>query len=452
MAMRPPKSKDEKKSYYERKTWFLVKPNEPAELISFGWGTTYINDSPKLSASGILNQMNAIQFSPMVNPAQVMGLSGSSGNYAKPQSRIRADRTTLYKVKEGSLVHCGSANDTYNDSRKNFQRNGLRIAVRETRPAYDRDNNDSFVLLDYFIVDDRGNHVDTCSGCFFESDIDFGGTGTKKEEPAKEIDVKQLDKVVLKADVKEEIIAVLQQHKHAATIFDDWGLGDVIEYGRGMTFLFHGKPGTGKTWAANCMAKAMGVNLLTIGSAEIQTSEPGGANRNIINAFKAAKEKNDVLFLDECDSLITNRTHVGMIIGSEINTLLTEIEKFEGVVILATNRIGSLDEALARRISLIVEFPAPTQAERADIWKRMLPEKMPLHKDVSIEDLSSFALTGGQIKNVVLQAARLALAGGGKKVEKSHFEKAIIRIQNSHDLFGKEDHYIQVKKDTISSK
>lgn len=253
---------------------------------------------------------------------------------------------------------------------------------------------------------------------------------------SKGIDTLHLDKLVMKDEAKAEILAVLKQHQHQAKLFEEWGLGEVIEYGRGMTFMFYGPPGTGKTWGANCIAKALGTELLVVSAGDIQTSEPGGANRAITEAFKQAKEGGKVLFLDECDSLITVRSEVGMILSSEINTLLTEIEKFEGVAILATNRIGMMDEALERRIALMVEFPEPDYDARMQIWTKMLPKKMPL-KGVKIEKLSEHKLTGGQIKNVVLQAARLALADNKTEVDITHFEQAISRVHASKSLMGK---------------
>lgn len=259
----------------------------------------------------------------------------------------------------------------------------------------------------------------------------------------KKLDTKELDALVIGAEVREEIEAVLKQHKNADTIFTEWGLGDVIEYGRGMIFMFYGPPGTGKTWGAHCIGKAVGQELLIVSAAEIQSSEPGAANRNIQQAFKTAKDKGQILFLDECDSLITSRNDVGIVIGGEINTLLTEIEKCEGIVILATNRIETMDEALERRVSLIIEFPEPNHPQRHEIWKRMLPKKMPLGKDVVIERLADHKLTGGQIKNAVLQAARLALATEAKKVSLEHFESAIARIQKSKSLMGTASRYRQ---------
>jgi len=250
------------------------------------------------------------------------------------------------------------------------------------------------------------------------------------------LDTAQLDKLVIEPEVKREIVAVMSQHQHQDKIFEKWGLGEVIEYGRGMTFMFHGGPGTGKTWGAQRIAKSLGMELLVIGAAEIQSSEPGGANRSIQNAFKEAEQQKKVLFIDECDSLIFNRAQLGMVLASEVNTLLTEIEKCEGVVILATNRIEHMDEALERRISLIVEFPAPNEQQRRDIWDVLLPKKMPLGKDVNVEKLSKQELTGGLIKNVILQSARLAAADGEDEVSLKHFEQAIKRIASSRNLMG----------------
>ena len=250
-------------------------------------------------------------------------------------------------------------------------------------------------------------------------------------------DESKLDPLVIAPDIKAEIVALLKQSKHAGLIFEEWGLGEKIEYGRGMGMLFWGGPGTGKTWAATCIARAVNRELLIINAANIQTSEPGGANRNIEQAFTTAREQHKVLFLDECDSLITTRGDVGMILSSEINTLLTQIEKFEGICILATNRIDTLDEALERRLALIIEFPDPDYTARKAIWGVLVPKKLPLGAGVSIDTLAEYKLTGGQIKNVLLQAARLAAASEAQKVEKEHIEAAVKRAQKAKNLMGK---------------
>lgn len=253
-----------------------------------------------------------------------------------------------------------------------------------------------------------------------------------------EFKTEELDEVILPEQTRKSIVSVLKQHQHSRKIFDEWGLGDVIEYGRGMTMLFYGPPGTGKTWAATCIARAMGKDISIIDSSQLQTSEPGGMERNLKAAFAEAKEKKKVLFIDECDSLVQDRRGMGQILSAEINCLLKEVEGFEGILVLATNRVAELDKALERRISLIVEFPKPTEEERIQIWKRLLPPKMPLDEDVKVEVLArEFDITGGLIKNAVLGAARLAVTEDADKVRMEHFTNALGNIASGNRAFSK---------------
>lgn len=246
-----------------------------------------------------------------------------------------------------------------------------------------------------------------------------------------------LDPLILEESVKKEIIAVLKQHDNADKLFTDWGLAETIEYGRGMSMMFWGGPGTGKTWGAHCIAKALGTTLLSISAAEIQSSEPGATERNLKEAFKAAKEEGKVLFIDECDSIITTRADLGMVLAAQVNCLLTEIEKFEGVCILATNRVETMDEALERRLALIVEFPFPKYAQRVKIWEKLLPKKLPLAPGITPETLGQPKFSGGLIKNIILQAARLAVAEGKEVVEQADFDKAVERLNKSKGIMGK---------------
>lgn len=308
------------------------------------------------------------------------------------------------------------------------------------------------VALSLRMEQERLTKITQDTGTFFMYDnLGFGvGNGAsnpgEKPTPQPDLDLSYMDKVIIPQESRDEILSVLRQHKNQHKIFEEWGLGATIEYGRGMTFLFHGNPGTGKTWCATNIAKSLGVELSVMGASEIQSSEPGGANRAIEVGFKEATRKKSVLFLDECDSLITVRSAVGMVIGSEINTLLTEIEKFEGVLILATNRIDTLDPALERRISLIVEFQDPSFTERRAIWKFMIPKKLPLAKNVSLEELASHNLTGGQIKNILLNAARMAASQEKKEVDMSHFLSAITRLNQSKFKMGTYSSWSQISQ------
>lgn len=124
------------------------------------------------------------------------------------------------------------------------------------------------------------------NGLYYVKDLMKKSSKKPKEIP--KLDESKLDPLIIDESIKKEITAVLKQHEHSVKIFEEWGLGEVIEYGRGMTFMFYGPPGTGKTWGATCIAKAMGRELLIIGAAEIQSQEPGGANRNIQAAVSSS--------------------------------------------------------------------------------------------------------------------------------------------------------------------
>jgi SpoVK/Ycf46/Vps4 family AAA+-type ATPase len=307
------------------------------------------------------------------------------------------------------------------------------------------DNDKSFVGKKGIIADAHGSrdlpyqvHFEDGRSWWCEEDVlrltsDVTRSSTSKP---KGVDTKVLDALVIAEDIKKEILSVLKQHTNHDKIFKKWGLEETIEYGKGMTFLFHGTPGTGKTWAATLMARALGTELLTIGMAEIQSSEPGAANRNIQQAFQSAKEGGKILFIDECDSLIYDRSQLGMVLGGEVNTLLQEIEKYEGVLILATNQVDRMDAALERRISLIVEFAKPNLEQRKAIWQKLIPTKLPLHQDVSSDTLAEHELTGGLIKNVILHAARMASANEEELVTNEHFDTAIKRVKASQNLMG----------------
>jgi SpoVK/Ycf46/Vps4 family AAA+-type ATPase len=179
---------------------------------------------------------------------------------------------------------------------------------------------------------------------------------------------------------------------------------------------------------------------MMVGTAELQSQIPGEMERNIINMFEQAKKKNAVLLLDECDSLLSSRELVGVVMGAEINTLLTQLERYDGVVILTTNRISRLDAALARRIISKIEVLPPTQTAQIEIWKKLVPSKMPLAKDVKLAALAKkYDMTGGEIKNAILLAARTAIASGNEAVTMEDFEFGAISSLHAKDDFLNSD-------------
>lgn len=249
----------------------------------------------------------------------------------------------------------------------------------------------------------------------------------------------KLEEVILPVELKNDITAQVVMHNEMYRIFEEWGLGEVIEYGRATTMLFWGGPGTGKTFCARKIAEALGIKMISFMAGELQSPMPGEYESNLAGKFREATQQGALLFLDECDGIIQSRQGMGQIMSGENNFLLQQIEKFEGILVMATNRITTLDEALERRLSLVVEFPAPTKENRQAIWARHLPKKMPLGEGVDPATLAEFELTGGQIKNVVLNAARLAVAADKPRVEVGDFASAIKRVVEGKKAFAGED-------------
>lgn len=209
----------------------------------------------------------------------------------------------------------------------------------------------------------------------------------------------RLDQVVLAARDKERIRSVVERHDHYLECRAAWGFDDIISYGKGALMLFYGAPGTGKTMMAHAVANEMGMRILNV---DIPTFvNHFDAQRFLPSLFREAKLQNAVLFFDECEALFATRE-----MGNPLMTmLLTEIERFEGVAILATNLPQDLDDALERRILVRVEFPKPDSTARRAIWEKHLPAAAPVADDVDLDLLAEqFEMTGGYIKNAVLMA------------------------------------------------
>jgi hypothetical protein len=240
----------------------------------------------------------------------------------------------------------------------------------------------------------------------------------------------RLSQLVLPARVREVLRLALVQARNADRLWRDWGLGGTIAYGRAVTLLFAGPPGVGKTAAAEGLAHALKRPLLVADYAQIQNMFVGGTEKNIAAAFRKARWEGAVLFWDEADAMFYDRDLARQPFEvRDVNVLLQELERFEGVCVLATNRAASLDPALERRISLKVEFASPDRPAREAIWRKLLPRKLPLAKDVDLAGLAAAELTGGEIKNAVLNAARMALARGARARVRMRDLEAAVRLE-----------------------
>ena len=235
------------------------------------------------------------------------------------------------------------------------------------------------------------------------------------------------EQLVLSGGVKSALEMCVVQARNSNVMFDDWGLGETFSYGTSVTALFSGPSGTGKTASAEAIAYQLGRPIITANYAEIMSKWVGETQKNIVRVFREAEQSEAVLFWDEADAMFFDRDSASRNWEvRDVNVLLQELERFKGLCILSTNRKMTLDKALERRIAIKVEFERPEKELRRQIWGKLIPEDMPLAEDVSIDQMSEVDLSGGEIKNIVLNAARLSLGRGTTgPVTMLDFEKAI---------------------------
>ena len=245
--------------------------------------------------------------------------------------------------------------------------------------------------------------------------------------------LKTFDNCVLPDDVKNMIDEALTVVLSSKT-FDEWGINDHFEKGLTNSILLYGPPGTGKTMVSESIASILGKNLMKVTNADIQSNVPGRTEKNITESFEKAKKEDAVILLDECDSLLYDRNAVGAILSAEINHLLGEIENFDGTVVLTTNRLHKLDEALQRRIVAKIELPLPNKEAREQIWKKLIPPKMSTDK-LNYKKLAIAELSGGDIKNAILLSARKAIARNKKKVTMDMFQEAIDGLVKNKEIY-----------------
>ena len=209
---------------------------------------------------------------------------------------------------------------------------------------------------------------------------------------------------------------------HRATVYDSWGFGAVSARGLGISALFAGSSGTGKTMAAEVLANALSMDLYRIDLSSVVSKYIGETEKNLRRVFDAAEEGGAILFFDEADALFGKRSEVkdshDRYANIEINYLLQRMESYRGLAVLATNRKGDLDPAFLRRVRFVVNFPFPDIGLRAEIWRRIFPSATPTD-GLDIGKLARLKVAGGNIRNIALHAAFLA-ADAGEAVQMKH--------------------------------
>jgi len=223
--------------------------------------------------------------------------------------------------------------------------------------------------------------------------------------------------LVLPDDTLAQLEELTSRARFRDMVIDEWGMGGGARRGRGVTGLFAGDSGTGKTMSAEVVAAELGLDLYVIDLSTVVDKYIGETEKNLDRIFDAADGINGVLLFDEADALFGKRSEVkdarDRYANVEIAYLLQRMERFDGLALLTTNLRANLDEAFARRLDAVVDFPMPEEADRKRLWQIHLPPSLPRADDIDLRFLSDrFRVSGGNIRNICVAGAYFAAEQG----------------------------------------
>lgn len=229
--------------------------------------------------------------------------------------------------------------------------------------------------------------------------------------------VYQWDDLRLPDNQKQVLREICSQVEHQALVLDEWGLRAKYPYGRCVSALFSGPPGTGKTMAAQVLAGALGLEIYKIDLSQIVDKYVGETEKRLREVFDRAEKSNMILFFDEADALLGKRTEVkdarDKYANTEVAYLLQRMEEYAGIVLMATNLAQNIDSAFLRRFRYHIAFTLPDRNLRKQLWQDALPPSIP-QKGIAYDYLAGqFELSGAQIRNIALNACYHAAADGG---------------------------------------
>ncbi|MGZ4112331.1 MAG: ATP-binding protein [Tumebacillaceae bacterium] len=235
--------------------------------------------------------------------------------------------------------------------------------------------------------------------------------------------------LVLPAEQKEQLQNACNQMKYRTQVYGEWGFEQRLSYGKGLSMLFAGPPGTGKTMSAEVIAADLHLEIYKIDLSQVISKYIGETEKNLHEIFTEAQLSSAILFFDEADAMFGKRSEVkdahDKYANVETAYLLQKMEEYEGITILATNFQQNLDDAFMRRLNYVIKFPFPDSEYREKIWRGMFPKQTPIDADVDFPLLAEKCeIAGGNIKNVVLSSAFLA-ANEGTAVGMRHVVQAL---------------------------
>jgi SpoVK/Ycf46/Vps4 family AAA+-type ATPase len=234
------------------------------------------------------------------------------------------------------------------------------------------------------------------------------------------------DDLVLPAEQRQALREIAAHVRQRARVYDAWGFAGRGTRGLGISALFAGASGTGKTMAAEVLAGELRLDLYRIDLSALVSKYIGETEKNLRRVFDAAEDGGAVLLFDEADALFGKRSEVkdshDRYANIEISYLLQRMEAYRGLAILTTNLRDALDPAFLRRLRFVVSFPFPDAALRAELWRRAFPKETPT-SGLNVAKLARLNVTGGNIRNIALYAAFQA-AEAGETVGMPHLLRA----------------------------
>jgi len=236
--------------------------------------------------------------------------------------------------------------------------------------------------------------------------------------------------LVLPPWVMEEVEEIKAWVEHRHTLLHEWDLKRHIK--PGFRSLFYGPPGTGKTLTASLLGKSTGLDVYRIDLSLVVSKYIGETEKNLAGVFDQAERNDWILFFDEADALFGKRTRTSSAhdryANQEVAYLLQRVEESPGVVILASNLKGNIDEAFARRFQSMIYFPLPGPEERAQLWRGAFSQASRLDADVDLASIAEqFEISGGAIVNVLRSASLLTLRSGRKRIQYQDIRNGIRR-------------------------
>lgn len=246
------------------------------------------------------------------------------------------------------------------------------------------------------------------------------------------------DDMVLKQSLKDSIQDALAMFQYREKLFDEWNLAKVIKRPNNLCLNLYGEPGTGKTMAANAIASQLGLKLLKVNYADIESKFVGETSKNLERLFTVAKEKNAILLFDEADALLSKRvtdmtSATDVSVNQTRSVLLTLLDGYDGMVIFTTNFISNYDPAFMRRIPYHIRFDLPDEEQRKALLRHYLTGTVPNHIAIDKVAHQFVGVAGGDIANALLTSALKTAREGRTSLEQSDFEQALSRILQSKE-------------------